>query len=278
MAGLYPSKLKAWEQKQVGYHETGKNINKYAADMDKNYPDFFCTKKQGLAWCGVMQCDGFCETYGEKNALKMLYMPKKNLAAVVKYLVGYFKKADAFYDDPEDGDLICFKAKKYVKKDNPEGWYHVGYVESYDKKYVYTIEGNSGDAVKRHKYSLTNAKIGGYCRPDYDKEPSPEPTPTPPQPTPTPTPTPDPQKKKVVKASQSAKSFDKYYAREYTVSTKTDPLSLRDGAGVKYKKLTEIPKGKKVRCYGYYTEDWLYVRYEINTIIYEGFCNKKYLK
>lgn len=264
MAGLYPSKLKEWEQKQVGCKETGKNINKYAADMDKNYPDFFCTKKQGLPWCAVMQCDGFCQTYGEKNALKMLYMPKKNLAAVVKYLVGYFKKADAFYDKPEDGDLICFKAKKYVTKDNPEGWYHVGYVEAYDKKYVYTIEGNSGDAVKRHKYSLSNAKIGGYCRPAYDKEPAPEP------------PKPTPDKKPVIKASQAAASFDKYYAKSWTVTS--DVLNIRDGAGVSYKSLAKMPKGAKCRCYGYYTKNWLYVRYETDKAIYEGFASKNHLK
>ena len=53
---------------------------------------------------------------------------------------------------------------------------------------------------------------------------------------------------------------------------------MRNGASTKYKEMTEIPKGKKVTCYGYYTEDWLYVRYETTKTIYEGFCNKTYLK
>ena len=71
-----------------------------------------------------------------------------------------------------------------------------------------------------------------------------------------------------------ASSFDKKYAKTYT--TKAD-LNLRAGAGTGKSKITVIPKGAKVTCYGYYSMNsetiWLYVKYGD----YVGFCSKKYL-
>ena len=75
-----------------------------------------------------------------------------------------------------------------------------------------------------------------------------------------------------------AAGFDKSLAGTYTVSTKTDPLTLRAGAGTNKKKLTSMPKGAKVQCYGYYTDvsdgRWLYIMYDGVT----GFAAAKYLK
>ena len=75
-----------------------------------------------------------------------------------------------------------------------------------------------------------------------------------------------------------ATGFDKSLAGTYTVSTKTDPLVLRAGAGTGKKKLTSMPKGARVQCYGYYTDAadgrWLYVVYDGVT----GFAAEKYLK
>ena len=78
--------------------------------------------------------------------------------------------------------------------------------------------------------------------------------------------------------AEAAKSFDKSLAGTYTVNTKTDPLVLRAGAGTSKKRLTSMPKGAKVQCYGYYTDAadgrWLYVVYDGVT----GFTHSKYLK
>ena len=123
--------------------------------------------------------------------------------------------------------------------------------------------------------SRTWTKHGKLRFVDYSSEPKPDPTPAP---DPDPKPDPEPSGKKVVKATNPAKSFDKDYNKTYTVNTKKDPLALRNGAGTNYKALTEVPKGSKVKCYGYYTNDWLYVVYETKTTIYEGYCNKAYLK
>ena len=59
-------------------------------------------------------------------------------------------------------------------------------------------------------------------------------------------------------------------------------LNVRNGAGVTNKILTTIPKGKEVRCYGYYNTvlgtKWLYVQFTHNGAQYTGFCSAKYLK
>lgn len=72
-----------------------------------------------------------------------------------------------------------------------------------------------------------------------------------------------------------AKNKDKKYDKKYTT---TSDLNLRAGAGTNKEKITVIPKGASVRCYGYYTNigntAWLYVVYGK----YKGFCSSKYLQ
>ena len=171
MSKLYPSKVVTWAKGQVGTKENpaGSNKTPYGADMDKNYPDFFNGKKNGHDWCAVFVCDGFCRNYGEANALKMLHLPKNNCAASCKFAVRYYKAANAYYKTPKVGDQIFFG------KAGSES--HTGLVVGVSKTSVDTIEGNSGNAVKKHTYKLTNSKIAGYGRPAYDNEPTPTPTP-----------------------------------------------------------------------------------------------------
>lgn len=57
---------------------------------------------------------------------------------------------------PKAGDLIFYD---FNKDNSPE---HVGIVFANDGKYVYTIEGNSSDAVKHNKYAINNTSIFGY--------------------------------------------------------------------------------------------------------------------
>lgn len=88
-------------------------------------------------------------------------------------------------------------------------------------------------------------------------------------------------------AVEMAKSYAKSLARTYKVNRST--LYLRSGAGTKPNThgsnktiLANMPKGAKVRCYGYYTSvygtKWLYIQYTAAGITYTGFANGKYLK
>ena len=75
---------------------------------------------------------------------------------------------------------------------------------------------------------------------------------------------------------EPADKLDKTLAGTYTVKA-SDGLNLRYGAGSNKALIVNIPNGKKVQCYGYYSEvskeKWLYVQYDK----YTGFCCIDYL-
>lgn len=85
---------------------------------------------------------------------------------------------------------------------------------------------------------------------------------------------------KVKKAKDGAKSFDKALAGTYKVTASS--LNVRSGAGTGKAKLTTIPKGTKVQCYGYYTAlggvKWLYVQFDYKGTTCIGFVSSKYVK
>lgn len=85
---------------------------------------------------------------------------------------------------------------------------------------------------------------------------------------------------KTVKATEAARCFLKTLAGTYTVTASS--LNVRNGAGTTKKKLVAIPKGTKVKCYGYYTSvsgtAWLCVQFTYNGTTYTGFASSKYLK
>lgn len=84
---------------------------------------------------------------------------------------------------------------------------------------------------------------------------------------------------KEVKATVSADKFDKTFSRTYV--TKGN-LHVRNDAGILKKSLCVIPKGTKVRCYGYYSVSagvkWLYIQATVKGVTYTGFSSSKYLK
>lgn len=83
-----------------------------------------------------------------------------------------------------------------------------------------------------------------------------------------------------VKATESARNFLKTFAGTYKVTASW--LNVRYGAGVTKKKMTTIPRGTVVKCYGYYTAvlgtNWLYVQFTYNGVKHTGFASAKYLK
>ncbi len=83
------------------------------------------------------------------------------------------------------------------------------------------------------------------------------------------------------KAKGAAKSFSKALAGTYTV-TAPSGLHIRDGAGTGEKSLALLPKGTKVRNYGYYTQignvKWLYIQVLYKGVTYTGFSSSEWLK
>lgn len=62
----------------------------------------------------------------------------------------------------------------------------------------------------------------------------------------------------------------------------TANLHMRNDAGITNDSLCVIPKGTKVKCYGYYSLSkgvkWMYVQATVDGVQYTGFCSKGYLK
>lgn len=76
------------------------------------------------------------------------------------------------------------------------------------------------------------------------------------------------------KATNPAQSYDKSIKGYYKT---TAALNMREGAGTNHSVLLTIPKGKQVKCYGYYTAvngvKWYYITYSKK----KGFVSSQYL-
>lgn len=86
--------------------------------------------------------------------------------------------------------------------------------------------------------------------------------------------------KKEVKANDRPSDKDAKLSGTYVT---TSDLHMRDGAGINKKSLVVLPKGTKVKNYGYFTQvkngaKWLWVQLTLNGVMYTGFCSEKYLK
>ena len=83
-----------------------------------------------------------------------------------------------------------------------------------------------------------------------------------------------------VMSKDKARSFLSPLAGTYTVTASM--LNVRHGAGTAKKIMVAIPKGTKVKCYGYYTEwvnqNWLCIQFTYKGVKYTGFASAKYLK
>lgn len=144
---------------QLGYHESGTNITKYAEEIDRDYPDFYNGKKQGAAWCDIFVDYCFLHEFGEEQALYMLCQPKKSTGAGCKFSAQFYKSAGRWSNDPKVGDQIFFYSNGDIN--------HTGIVVDVDTLVVRTIEGNASDEVRANTYTKTDERIAGYGRPRY---------------------------------------------------------------------------------------------------------------
>lgn len=274
---------KSWVGAKAGSAEH-KAILKVWNDYAKNHdlPKAY----ESYPWCAITVC---------AEAIKAgigAYVP---LAMSCGQIIEQAKKKKWYIGNdahvPKLGEWVIFDWEDNGKGD-ADGHDHIGLVVyvSADKKSFKTIEGNSGTPgqVKYRTYAVNGRYIAHYIAIDYnaiakkltakeeaEKKPAEKPVEKPVE-----KPAEKPvEKTKEVKAKQYAQSFSESYNGTYTT---TAGLNLRDGAGTQNKILTVIPKGRSVRCYGYYTrysgQVWLYVQYKSGDTLYTGFCSKEWLR
>lgn len=146
-------KIVAFALSQVGYKESGNNINKYSA--------FFGAP--GVDWCAYFV--SFC---ARQTGIPEEIVPT---SGYVPFEYDFFLKRKRWKPKglyrPQAGDLVI-----YGDCD------HIGIVEKSTGSYLYTIEGNTssggnvsnGEGVYRRQRALTNSWIKGYCIPAYEEE------------------------------------------------------------------------------------------------------------
>ena len=215
----------------------------------------------------VKYTDSWCATFISALAIKCGYTDIIPTECSCQKMIELFKTLGRWEENenrtPSPGDIIFYDWGDSGKGDN-KGWAdHVGIVESVEGSTITVIEGNYSDSVKRRYISVDTKYIRGYATPAYDAE-LPDVVPT---------------YDKVIKATDKARYFDNNLNATYKT---TGNLWLRHGAGTLKKKIVVIPKGTKVRCYGYYSRSgltkWLYIQFTLKGVKYTGFASGKYLK
>lgn len=190
--------------------------------------------------------------------------------------LGRWQEADNY--TPKIGDVIMYDWGDSGVGDNTGNPDHVGIVSYISGNTMKIIEGNISDSVNYRTLSVNGKYIRGYCLPDYASKagkvvaqgtaPTIKPD------------TPPTNAVAEVMSKDKAKNFLRPLAGTYAVTAAM--LNVRHGAGTAKKIMVTIPKGTKVKCYGYYTlwcdTMWLCIQFTYNGVKYTGFASAKYLK
>ena len=175
------SKLIEIATAEIGYHEKASNANldsktsnsgsnnytKYGRDLYK--AGYYNNNKNGYAWCDQFVDWCFYQLCGRnKDKAEYLECQTGNYGAGCGFSMKYYKAAGRFDRNPKVGDQIFFK---YNLNDASYTADHTGIVVRVTDSLIETIEGNSGNEVKRKAYQRTDKTIIGYGHPRYDAEP-----------------------------------------------------------------------------------------------------------
>lgn len=150
---------------QVGYHEQGNNLTKYAADLDA-INGFYNGPKNGYAWCDMFVDWCFVKSYGVVGAKELLCQPDNSCGAGCSFSANYFRQHGKFHPAgsiPQTGDQIFFSYQSGEIS-------HTGIVVEVTSYSVVTVEGNTSDMVAKRSYPLSDGRIYGYGRPDWGAE------------------------------------------------------------------------------------------------------------
>lgn len=163
-------KVISWALSQVGYHEGPNNWNKYAELLDK-IPGFYNGKKQNQPYCDIFVDAAFVTCYGVVGAKELLCQPDNSCGAGCRFSADYFRAKGRFFrNNPQPGDQIFFSYQEGEVS-------HTGLVVEVSSYGVITVEGNTSDMVAKRSYALSDARIYGYGRPDWNAgaaDPEPE--------------------------------------------------------------------------------------------------------
>lgn len=141
----------------IGYHETGNNITKFAAERWDN--EFYGWELTGQPWCDVFADYCYCQPFGIQLGAAITYQRVGGGSALCSASAQYYKNNGAWYTTPQPGDQVFF----YVGG----GINHTGIVETVNGSQFTTIEGNTSDMVARRTYYINSSTVAGFGRPKW---------------------------------------------------------------------------------------------------------------
>lgn len=154
-------KIVAWERLQIGTHETcGGYCNRGSLKGPGGYSVDALERMAGLLgqqWCGILQWDAF-KLNGVIFApppYNPFYVPSIGQWALNHGYALY--KGKRVYKATITGTARVGSLVSFLKGPSALDGHHVGIVSSINRHGYYTIEGNSGDAVRSHWYPWGSA-------------------------------------------------------------------------------------------------------------------------
>lgn len=133
--------------------------------------DGWSQRKYYCDWygCGMTEwCAIFVSYCARKSNIPTSIIPQD---ASCTSIVRYYKAQNRWFPSaafggttlPVPGDIILFDWD-YTGGDDAD---HIGYVTACDGARVYTIEGNSGNRIRKKSYSIHDRQVKGYGKPNY---------------------------------------------------------------------------------------------------------------
>lgn len=136
------------------------NWTKYARDL--HAAGYYQAPKNGYAWCDMFVDWCFLQLGGSKEKGEWLECQTGLYGAGCEWSSNCYRWADRCGTEPRVGAQIFFA------KNGKGSEEHTGIVEKFDANYVYTIEGNASNMVKRKTYARNSDYILCYGYPRFD--------------------------------------------------------------------------------------------------------------
>lgn len=139
---------------RIGAHELAENHGPIVDWAIENWTNRIADATGWAKWCAGAACTAYLEAGSES----IKQFGSLNVDTLFSRLNANKLCFDLATKNPKPGDFIFFRN---LKKSNDLN--HVGLVEKIDGKRVFTVEGNSSNAVRRREYDLTNQRIAFFA-------------------------------------------------------------------------------------------------------------------
>ena len=142
--------------KHIGETEFAVNQGPIVNWAIENWTNRIADETGWAKWCAGAVCTAYLEAGSES----IKRFGSLNVDTLFARLHAKNLCFDLSVKNPKPGDLIFLRSLKNIQANDLN---HVGLVEKIDGKRVFTVEGNSSNAVRRREYDLTNQRIAFFA-------------------------------------------------------------------------------------------------------------------